>query len=84
MAFSNKAQQSDVRQSLPPITGIYPTMNMMLGAFHYFYNYNFNSILCRICYHNNSFLAGYPAARQVGPRPSHFNQNYHKNNRAPR
>lgn len=30
MAFPNKAQQNDIRQSLPPITGIYPTMNMML------------------------------------------------------
>lgn len=30
MAFPNKAQQSDIRQSLPPLTGIYPTMNMML------------------------------------------------------
>lgn len=51
MAFPNKAQQNDVRQSLPPITGIYPTMNMMLGAFvfHYFYTIQFNSILCWIC-----------------------------------
>lgn len=30
MAFPNKAQQNDIRQSLPPLTGIYPTMNMML------------------------------------------------------
>lgn len=30
MAFPNKAHQNDIRQSLPPITGIYPTMNMML------------------------------------------------------
>lgn len=30
MSFPNKAQHSDMRQSLPPLTGIYPTMNMML------------------------------------------------------
>ncbi|XP_031619670.1 protein encore isoform X2 [Contarinia nasturtii] len=61
MAFPNKAQQNDIRQSLPPITGIYPTMNMM--------------------------LTGYPAAARphtVGPRPSHVNPNFNKNNRTPR
>lgn len=48
MTFPNKAQQNDIRQSLPPITGIYPTMNMMLtGKFnHYFRAKEKNNFRC--------------------------------------
>lgn len=88
MAFPNKAQQNDIRQSLPPITGIYPTMNMMLTG----KKTNNSTNMLKWLDSNNSWkktihFLGYPTAGRphtVGPRPSHVNPNFNKNNRTPR
>lgn len=80
MAFPNKPHQNDVRQQqLPPLTGIYPTMNMMLtGNYGNANLYFVNRIQMQSTKHN--YFIGFPhATRPLGPRPSHVNPNYKGN-----